>query len=240
MPETPLPNDPASRSPDGQIKDQQNPQLTNPQDPPKNPDGTLKAQSDALSPEELAAAEAKKAESKDKSLLNDDKATGAPEKYEPFKVPEGFTLDETVATEAGTLFKELNLSQEAGQKLIDMYAAKTSEAAEAPYKAYTDMRKEWRDTINADPEIGHKIPEVKTTISRAIDAMGDPKLAQDFRSAMDLTGAGDNPAFIKAFYKLAQLVGEGKPVSGKGPSPHGQGNQAAPPSVAGAMYPNLK
>jgi hypothetical protein len=58
---------------------------------------------------------------------------------------------------------------------------------------------------------------------------------------MDLTGAGDNPAFIKAFWKLSQHVVEGKPAPGGGPSPHGQVavGQAQRPSIAQAMYPSL-
>jgi len=55
---------------------------------------------------------------------------------------------------------------------------------------------------------------------------------------MDSTGAGDNPAFIKAFYKLAQRVTEGSYVQGRGPA-----EVTAPggrrPSPAQAMYPNL-
>lgn len=240
MSETPLPNDPASRAPDGTLKDQAT--TTSPPPPPAGT-STLTDQTAALSPAELAAAEAKKAPKAadgDKSLLNDKdaKVTGAPEKYEEFKVPEGFTLDPEIAKEAGELFKGLNLSQEGGQKLIDFYTAKTQEAAEAPYKAYTDMRKEWRDQVAAS-DLGPKLAEVKTTVSRALDSLGDPKLATEFREAMDLTGAGDHPAFIRVINKLAQMVTEGKPVAGQNPSPHGQGRQGAQPSPAQALYPNL-
>jgi len=37
--------------------------------------------------------------------------------------------------------------------------------------------------------------------------------------AMDLTGAGDNPAFIKIFHKLAERLGEGSPVAGSTAKP---------------------
>lgn len=185
----------------------------------------------------------KKAEGDGKttSLLNDkDGATGAPEKYETFKVPEGFTLDETVSAEASTLFKGMDLTQDEAQQLVDFYVKQTNEVADAPYKLYNDMREEWRGKVKADAEIGHKLPTVKATVSKAIDSLGDPTLAKDFREAMDLTGAGDNPAFIKAFYKLALRLTEGAHVSGTGPSTLGQkAPGAAPKSAASAMYPNL-
>lgn len=179
---------------------------------------------------------------KGKSLLTaEDKValTGAPEKYETFTAPEGFTLDEKVATEASALFKGMNLSQAQGQQLVDFYASKAAEAAQAPYDAYLSMREGWVSEVKADAEIGSKLPQVKTTIAKAIDSLGDPALATAFREAMDFTGAGDHPAFIKAFYKLAQRVTEGGHVQGKGPSAFGQAAPGAARSAAHAVYPNL-
>src|SRR5262245_7608247 len=62
-----------------------------------------------------------------KSLLTQEpaKAQGAPEKYEAFKVPDGFEITEAANKEIDTLFRDIGLSQEAGQKLVDFYAAKT-------------------------------------------------------------------------------------------------------------------
>lgn len=184
-----------------------------------------------------------------KALLNktegekDVKAQGAPEKYETFKVPEGQELDEKFASEAGTTFKELGLTQTQAQSLVDLYSKKALEIGEAPYKMYTDMRNGWRNEVVKNPALGDGTsikPEVKATIGRAIDSLGDAKLAADFKQAMDLTGAGDHPAFVKVFHKLSQMLGEGTSVSGKGPSPLGQRQPgAAPKSAAAALYPNL-
>ncbi len=176
-----------------------------------------------------------------KSLLNDDAkpAEGAPEKYADFTVPEGFTLDEAVATEAGALFKGMNLTQPQAQSLVDFYVSKTAAAAQAPYDAYASMREGWRSEIKADPVIGGKLDQVKADVARAIDGLGDAKLATDFRAAMDLTGAGDHPAFIRAFHKLAQKVIEGGHVSGRGPAPV-QSPTGSARSAAHALYPDLK
>jgi hypothetical protein len=134
----------------------------------------------------------------------------------------------------------MNLPQAEAQKLVDFYSSKTLEAVNAPYDAWRKTQEEWVKQVKADPTIGPRLSQVTQTISRAIDSLGDARLATEFRAAMDYTGAGNNPAFIKAFYKLAQLVTEGGHVAGKGPSAAGQ---QRPGTTAGmgarAMYPTL-
>lgn len=186
-------------------------------------------------------------EADDKTEKIEDKkpAEGAPEKYEAFKAPEGYEFDEKGQAEATTLFKELGLNQAQAQKLMDVYAQKSIEAqkdaTESAATAYAEMRKSWQDEVRADPEIGKILPAVKATIGRALDSLGDKALTDNFKAAMDLTGSGDHPAFVKTFYKLAQAVVEGSHVAGAGPSPLGQTSNgtAKRPTAAQAMYPNL-
>lgn len=226
MSDVALANEPEARTPTGEIKDQT---------PPTTPSTETK-------PTETPKADEKP------SIVNAGekptepaKAQGAPEKYEAFKVPEGYEMPEEVTKEVNTMFKDLNLSQEGAQKLIDYYHTKNQEAAEAPFKLWEKTQEEWQTAVKLDPEVGPKLNEVRQTISKAIDGIGDPKLASDFRSAMDYTGAGNNLAFIKAFYRLAQKVTEGGHVAGTGPAKFGQ---TAPgttdkPTAARALYPNL-
>lgn len=173
----------------------------------------------------------------DDAAVAEAKPAGAPEKYGDFTVPEGFTLAPEVAAEAGTLFKGLGLSQEQAQSLIDFHVSKTQEAAAQPGQAYSDMRAGWRQEVTSDPELGGKIDShVKPTIAKALASLGDSKLVGEFKAAMDLTGAGDHPAFVKAFYKLSQKLTEGTHVKGNGPanvkSPTGK-----PPDAAHALFP---
>lgn len=167
---------------------------------------------------------------------------GAPEKYEDFKLPEGFKANEAAMTEAATLFKELNLPQEAAQKLIDVYAKQLQETSNAPFKAFEELRSNWRKEIVSDPSYGDGTelkPEVSAVIGRAIDSMGQEG-AKAFREAMEVTGAGDNPAIFKGVLALAKAATEGRPVLGKGPSPAGQSAPGATrPSAAKALFPNL-
>lgn len=227
-PDQPLPNAPEARTPEGEIR---------------NASTLLTEPKAALEPK-LAEGDKPKAD-EGKTLLTEktgDKSeltAGAPDKYTDFTVPEGFTLDPAVATEFGGIAKELNLTQANAQRLIDFHVAKTTESANAPYEAYKAMKDDWAAKVRADPDIGGKLDQVKTVVARAIDGLGDAKLAVDFREVMDLTGVGNHPAFVKAFYKLAQKVSEGTRVPGGGPAKVLEPG-AARPSIAGAMYPTLK
>lgn len=175
-----------------------------------------------------------------KTETKEEPKAGVPEKYD-FKAPEGLTLDEATVTEASAVFKELGLTNDQAQKLVDFQAKLSKTQAEAPYTAYNAMREGWQNEVKADKEIGPILPKVKETISKALDTLNDAALVASFKEGMNLTGAGDHPAFVKAFYKLAQSVVEGHHVSGKGPSPHGQTQTGAAnkPTPAQAMYPNL-
>ena len=171
-------------------------------------------------------------------------ATTAPEAYADYKVPDGFTLDPAVKGEADKIFKGLGLSQEAAQSLVDFYTAKTSEAFQQPFKAYQDMTTTWRKEAEEHPDLKGKLgpgQEVNLRIARALDSIGDAKLASDFRGLMDLTGAGNNQAFIRVIDKLASRAVEGTHVSGNGPTKAGQAEPGrdTPPTAAAAMYPHL-
>jgi hypothetical protein len=171
-----------------------------------------------------------------------DATTGAPETYAEFKAPEGYTIDKALIDKAAPIFKELNLNQDAAQKLVEFYATTQLDGAKAGEANYSAMRETWRGEVLKDTTLssGSDLkPEVKQAIGRTVDSLG-PELAKEFRATMDLTGAGDNPAFVKAMYKLSEFVTEGRPVAGGGPSPAGQKAPGSkPPSIASAMFPNL-
>lgn len=229
----PLPNDQAARSTTGEIIDQGKPLATTTPtpDPKSNTEPTL---------------------DKDGKPVVKDPATKPPEpgkipeKYE-FKAPEGYTVDPKVVDAATPIFKELGLTQEQGQKLFDFYTAQQIEAAKAPQEAVTTMRNGWKAQVSADPDLAKAVngdktglDAVKLDIGRALTHL-DPALSTEFKQAMDLTGAGDHPAFVKAIWKLSQLVTEGKHVVGGNPSPLGQKAPGAGdrPSAAKSMFPNL-
>lgn len=170
--------------------------------------------------------------------------TGAPEKYEPFKAPEGLTFAEESLTKANTLFKELGLSQEHGQKLMDLYAAEVQAVQKSLTDTVAENNKTWRTEITNDPKYGDGNGKLKGTTLKAIADVKN-QLPADIRTAfeeaMDFTGAGNHPGFIKGLVALAEKLGEGAHVAGNGPT---KGGQERPGSVSGigprALYPDNK
>lgn len=235
MSEQPLPNAPEARTETGEIKDVSlgSIQTSTTTDPTTTTETGSVLKTESTEPDGTTLLTKKEGEAKP--------AEGAPEKYEDFKLPEGIELKGEQLEQATKLFKDLNLPQAAAQSLVDYHTTQLKAAATAGTETMNTMRSDWQAAVKADPEIGSKLPVVKAEVSRALDSLNNPALVTEFKAAMDLTGVGDNPAFIKAFYKMAQMVNEGRPVSGKGPSPLGQspsGTQPKP-SAAQAMYPNL-
>ncbi len=201
------------------------------------------AQTTTTTPIEEKSLEPKAEPEKDGNTLLTEKKespTGAPEKYEDFKLPEGVKLEGETLKSATELFKELGLPQANAQKLVDFHLSQIKAATEASSKAYDDMRAAWQTAAKADAEIGPHMAKIKENVGRLYDAIGDAKLVADFKSIMDLTGAGDNPAFIKVLNKISSFVTEGKHVSGAQPSKFGQSapGTSERPSAAHALYPN--
>lgn len=228
-PTEPLGNSPTARNPDGSLVSPGTNQSSTSTNQTQESQAAQAQTSNTEKP--LAAAETKAA----------DTPQGAPEKYEAFKAPEGWEFHADRMEPVLATFKELNLSQDQAQRLVDIYGAEMVKAIEEPFNQFTEMRNGWRNELINNPELGNGKdnlkPEVLATIGRAIDSLPN---AAEFREAMAVTGAGDNPAFVKAFYALAKRSGEGTQVRGGNPSPAGQTAPGSrPATAASAMYPHL-
>lgn len=201
-------------------------------------DGTLKDQSGTQSTD--GQNQQTKAEDGKTTETKPEEKTSAPEKYEAFKLPEGMQLSEKVVGEASTVFKELGLTQEAAQKLVDFHASQLKAVVDDAAAIYNRTRDEWRGEVLKDPKLAHNgelRPEVKAKLSRAIDSLGTD-LGPKFREALNVTGVGDNPAFVRGFLQFAEKFSEGTPVRAGGPvAPKPNGGVAQ--TAAQSMYPNL-
>jgi hypothetical protein len=137
----------------------------------------------------------------------------------------------------------MNLTGAQAQSLVDFYGDQLKAVAEAPAKAYQAVTDGWRTAAESHPDLRGKLgpgQEVNVRISKALDSLGDPKLASDFRELMDLTGTGNNQAFIRVIDKFAQKITEGTHVAGNGPTKDSQSAPGArPPSAAAAIWPGL-
>jgi hypothetical protein len=162
-----------------------------------------------------------------------------PQVPETYDFGEGF--DPKLLETATPVFKELGLTQDAAAKLVDLYKTQTAGMTDALLAQVEKTRTEWRTAVESDKEIGGILKtRVLPEIGRALDKLPS-EVSKSFRESLDLTGAGDHPAVVKALYEMSKLVNEGTHVSGRGPSPDGQSaaGKVVPPSAAASLYPNL-
>jgi hypothetical protein len=140
----------------------------------------------------------------------------APEKYE-FVAPKDQVLDPAVVTEFSGLAKELNLSQEAAQKVIDKMApllAKTdaTQYASRITKAVETASAEWVTQSKADKEFGGDKFDANLALAKlTFDTYGTPEL----KALLQASGLDNHPEMIRWAYRTGkQLAPDGKVVTG--------------------------
>lgn len=152
----------------------------------------------------------------------------APEVYADFSVPEGISIDTDLMGKFNTLAKDVNLSQDNAQKLVDLVSENTKSLTEKGEADFIKTRDEWINNLKKDPDFGgEKFNETIERAKRAVNKFGSKDLLQ----FLDKSGYGDNAELLKMFARVDRLVGEDKLVDGK---PSG----FRPKSSAEVLYPN--
>lgn len=130
---------------------------------------------------------------------------GAPETYDfTSSLPEGATLDETVAGEFGNLCKGMNLTNEQANQIASFgykFAAGVKEAAEAAQDARV---KQWGDDMQK--ALGDKYDSTLSLAARGRDYM--EREYPGINKALNETGAGNRLEIVQAFAKLGALIKE--------------------------------
>jgi hypothetical protein len=135
------------------------------------------------------------------------KPQAAPEKYE-FKAPEGRQFDAEVLNTYSEVARELNLSQEAAQRVLDAMAPKMAERQMAQIEA---VKAEWANTSKTDKEFGgEKLSENLSTAKKALDAFGTTEL----RTLLNESGLGNHPEVIRFMYRAGLAISEDRVVTG--------------------------
>lgn len=175
--------------------------------------------------DDKAREDAAKATKDAKDKGDKDKA-GAPEKYEDFKPPEGIQFDPEIVTEAQGVFKELGLSQEKAQKLVDLQGKMMTKAASAQTKVWDDLTGGWAKSLLVDKEFGGvKYEENRATANKVIAKFGG-KETPALVEALTTTKMGDHPELFRLLFRIGTAMSEDK-LSGEG-NKDGTGPAAKP------------
>lgn len=137
---------------------------------------------------------------------------GAPEKYEAFTVPEGVTLDDAARTDLEAFAKDLNLTQEQAQKLLDRDLAARTASTEAMQSQFQAAVAQWVEDAKADPVIGGA--EFDKNLGIAKTGM-DKFATDDMKALLRETNFGNHPTVIKHFHALGKLIEQDKFVQGR-------------------------
>ena len=157
-----------------------------------------------------------------------DEPQGAPEAYEPFITPEGVEFDAEVLGDFQGIAKELNLSQDAAQKLTDLGVKLAQKWSTEGQQAADAMFTDWKSQAETDKEFGgDALPANLAVAKKAVDQFGTPEL----RELLDVHRLGDNPEVIRFMFRVGKAISEDTFVAGNKTSPA--------QSAAKTLFPNM-
>ncbi|HCM9666310.1 TPA: peptidase [Enterobacter roggenkampii] len=140
----------------------------------------------------------------------DQKQEGAPEKYE-FTAGEGVELDTEALKDFEPVARDLNLTNEQAQKLVDAYPKILAGVQQRQAEAWQAQTEQWAADVKADKEIGgDKLTANLSAAQRALDQFGTPEL----KEYLNTTGLGNHPDLVKTFVKIGKAMSEDGMVDG--------------------------
>ncbi len=135
-------------------------------------------------------------------------AVAAPEKYE-FKTAEGQELDAEAVKAFEPIAKELNLSNEQAQKLVDVYGSKIMpKLVEQQAAQWQQQIEQWAEQVKADKDLGTDVSI--GAAQKAMDKFGSPELKQ----YLNETGLGNHPELVRIFANIGKAMSEDGLVTG--------------------------
>ena len=160
---------------------------------------------------------------------------GAPETYEfndkVADAPE--VLDPEVLTAFGEVAKELDLPQDAAQKVLDKVAP-VIQARQA--QQVEQARVEWAEESKSDDEFGGETFETNLEVAKtALNAFG----TEPFKQLLSESGLGNHPEVIRFMYRAGKAISEDSYV-GNSQGANAQGSKVPKDfnGIANALYSN--
>jgi len=148
--------------------------------------------------------------------------------YEPFDIPEGLEVDETMLDSVTPIMRELGLEQEQAQKLVSAYADVVQQQAEAQAAAIKETFEGWVETAKKDPEIGgDKWDQTVERANAVLRKLGTKELIDDVIVG---NGMGNHPEVIRLLNRAADELLSDEAPTGK------QTDASGPVALESAWY----
>ena len=215
-------NEGSTQQPVGEAQTEQSAEATNTEDTQQQAENVADQQDSDESSTESETSE------------QETKKEGAPDKYEfnakVADAPE--ELDPEVLTAFGDVAKELDLPQEAAQKVLDKVAP-VMQARQA--KVVEDAKTEWANDSKSDQEFGGESLEANLEIAKtSLNKFGTDAL----KSLLSESGLGNHPEVIRFMYRAGKAISEDSYV-GNSEGANAKGNVPKDfNGIANALYSN--
>ena len=195
-------------------------------------EATTDTQQQAESVQEQQVSDETAVESK---TSDQDAPLGAPEKYEfNTKVADApGELDPEVVTAFGEVAKDLNLPQEAAQKVLDKVAP-VIQARQT--KVMEQVKVDWANDSQSDEEFGGENLAANLDLAKqSLEAFGSTAL----KSLLAETGFGNHPEIIRFMYRAGKAISEDSYVgNSQGANAKSNGIPKDFNGIANALYSN--
>lgn len=131
-----------------------------------------------------------------------------PEKYE-LKLPEGSTLDQSAIDRVSAYAKEMKLSQDMAQAVLDREHLAVDSYAKALDSQFAAVKEEWKQNGFKDKEIGGDAYRENAELAKRVVAK---YASEEFAKILDESGYGNHPELIRTFLRIGKAMAEDKLV----------------------------
>lgn len=131
-----------------------------------------------------------------------------------YTLPEVITMDDTQRGEVHAALDTFRQDPAKGaQALLDLHAQKMQEYDQQlrneQVKVWNDTRKQWRDEVLADPQLGGSGHQTAMGVIARMRDLGVPESEREsFNTFLKTTGAGDHPAFLRMMHRFGRIFDE--------------------------------
>lgn len=147
------------------------------------------------------------------------------------KLPDGSSLDGTYLEQTKQLAKDLGLTPEAAQKLVERDNALTQGMTQQQVAKWNEQVTQWEGAVKSDKEIGGNHFQASVTDARtALDKFGTP----EFKAMLNQSGYGNHPELIRLLSRVGKAMREDRMVTT--PS---SGSAQKEKSMVDVFYPGM-
>lgn len=146
------------------------------------------------------------------------------------KAPENALFDNTHLEQFKGLAKELGLTPEAAQKLVERDNQLLSGFVDKRKEEWGQQTTQWAEQVKADKELGGENFSATVTSARAaLDRFASPA----FKQMLNETGYGNHPELVRLFSNIGKAMREDSRMAQAGAPP------AKEKTMAEIFYPNM-